>query len=131
MRATTALPVMTARPAMLPTATSPRATLACSVATRSSWARPDARCSSTSPSAPSACTAEYARSVIRPEQAGRSIVMATEPFLSPETVVLTVSWPALKSTLVRLATFTSDVFAGSMGSTSTTVSARSVAASRT
>ena len=57
--------------------------------------------------------------------------MATEPFLSPETVVLTVSSPPAKLTLVLLATFTSDWLALLMGSTSTAVSVRSLAATRT
>ena len=62
---------------------------------------------------------------------GRSIVMATEPFLSPETVVLTDSRPPAKSTLVLSATLTSDRLASLMGSTSTTVSVRSLAVTRT
>ena len=57
--------------------------------------------------------------------------MATEPSLSPATVVLTVSFPALKSTWVLLATCTSDLLAASIGSTSTTVSVRSLATTRT
>ena len=57
--------------------------------------------------------------------------MATEPLLSPETVVLTDSRPPAKPTLVLLATFTSDRLAVLMGSTSTTVSVRSLAVTRT
>ena len=57
--------------------------------------------------------------------------MTTEPSLSPETVVLTDSWPPAKSTLVLLATLTSFLLALSMGSTRTTVSVRSLAVTRT
>ncbi|MEU0154684.1 hypothetical protein [Micromonospora fulviviridis] len=62
---------------------------------------------------------------------GRSIVMATDPSLSPDTVVLTDSRPPAKSTLVFSATLTSMRLAASMGSTSTTVSVRSLAVTRT
>ena len=57
--------------------------------------------------------------------------MTTEPFSPPETVVLTDSWPAAKSTLVLLATLRSFLLAWSMGSTSTMVSVRSLAVTRT
>src|SRR5215468_9091231 len=57
--------------------------------------------------------------------------MVTEPLLSPGVVVLTDSWPSATSTLVLLATLTSDRLALLMGSTSTTVSVRSLAVTRT
>src|SRR6516225_5842842 len=57
--------------------------------------------------------------------------MSTEPFLSPGVVVLTDSRPSAKSTLVLSATLTSDRLASLMGSTSTTVSVRSLAVTRT
>ena len=57
--------------------------------------------------------------------------MPTEPLLSPETVVLTDSWPPAKSTFVRAATLTSSSRSGSRGSTRTAVSVRSVAVTRT
>src|SRR5579871_5187106 len=57
--------------------------------------------------------------------------MATEPFLPPGTVVLTDSWPSAKPTLVFSATLTSDWLVSSIGWTSTVVSVRSLAVTRT
>ena len=83
---------MSARPAMWPITTSPDEMFACS---RVDAVQPDpARCHvqlAPTEAGRQRGRLECARYAARLEPVGRSIVMATEPFLSPGTVVLTDS----------------------------------------